>query len=433
MQSYSEVLDFLYQRLPIFHREGKKALKPGLENIISLCEAFGNPQENLKCIHIAGTNGKGSSSHFMASILQEAGYKVGLYTSPHLKNFTERFKIDGIEIPEVWITQFVIKHKDFILNSNASFFEWTVLFAFLYFKEEKVDIAIIETGLGGRLDSTNIIRPLASLITNISFDHQDVLGNTLQEIASEKAGIIKNKIPVTISEYKSETKDIFILKAKDLEAPFQFSEEDCFVSISENDYKGFQKYDVKSQFYGDFAVYSALLGLYQQKNIQGIIALCSQLSKLTILKIPLAALKKGIQNVQINTNLKGRFQILQEVNPKIIVDTAHNEAGISQVLEQVEISDSQRLRIIIGMVKDKDVNKVLQILPKEADYIFTEINNPRKLPVEELEELAKKLGLLGKTCKNVNEALLQVREESNEFPRVLVIGSTYLIAEINEL
>ncbi len=430
--TYSEVLEFLYQQLPVFHREGKKAFKPGLDNIAKLCNHFGNPQKKLKCLHIAGTNGKGSSSHFMASILQEHGFKVGLYTSPHLKNFTERFKINGVEIPENWICQFVQSNKEYIEQSGASFFEWTVLIAFLFFSEQKVDFAVIETGLGGRLDSTNIIDPIACLITNISFDHQDILGNTLEEIAAEKAGIIKHRIPVMISEFVENTAKVFREKAEKEQSFLQFASDLLIIKENKTTDTLFQTFEVQSSFWNDLTVQSPLLGHYQKHNIAGIIAWCIQISNLGILDLNPFKVGLGIKHVLDNTHLKGRFQILQPTNPRIIADTAHNEGGIRTVLNQIKQIAPQKLTIIIGMVKDKDVKKVLSLLPNDASYIFTEISNPRKLEKELLQNIAEETGKAGILINNVNEAIHFVKKSRIDH-FVIIIGSTYLVAEINDL
>lgn len=431
MMTYPEVLNFLYHKLPVFHREGKKAFKPGLQHIQFLCNYFDNPEKKLKCLHIAGTNGKGSSSHLIASILQEHGYKVGLYTSPHLKNFTERFKINGVEIPEKWIVDFVQTNKEFIETYQASFFEWTVIMAFLYFQEKNVDFAVIETGLGGRLDSTNIIDPIACLITNISFDHQDILGNTLEEIAGEKAGIIKPNTPVTISEFDTITASIFTSKAEKEHSPILFAKKEVQIYPIGSDQNN-QLFEVNSSYWDKFTIECPLLGNYQQHNIQGVIAWTAQLSQLNIISLEKYKIQQGIAQVVKNTKLKGRFQTLSSKNPEIIVDTAHNESGIQHVLQQIAQKEKTNLTIILGMVKDKDVNKILSLLPENASYIFTEINNPRRLPKEELMQLAKNAGKRGILIENVNEAICYVKENRvNDL--VLIFGSTYLVAEINDL
>ena len=415
--NYSESISFLYAQLPVFHREGAKAYKPGLGNIEALCELMGNPERSFKSLHIAGTNGKGSSSHFMASILQENGYKVGLYTSPHLHSFTERIKTNGIQVAEEWVADFVTNHQHLIEKVRPSFFEWTVIMAFTYFQEQQVDYAIIETGLGGRLDSTNIILPLACLITNISFDHQDLLGDTLEKIASEKAGIIKSQIPVTISEKQAESSDVFIAKASSVNAPLQFAEE--VVSASD--------FTFTSPTWGEMKVNSPYKGHYQQKNIRGVLAWCEQIQ--TIIPLEGAKIKTGIEQTRINTGLKGRWEILGE-NPKIIADTGHNQNGIKEIMQQIKQEEFDHLTIILGMVADKDIDSVLSLFPSEASYYFSQANNPRALSAVELQKLAATKGLLGKVIPNVNEAIALAKLNSKPTDGILICGSTYLIGEI---
>ena len=429
--NYKEVIAFLYSQLPVFHREGKKAYKPGLDNIQALCELFGNPQNELKCLHIAGTNGKGSSSHFMASILQEAGYKVGLYTSPHLKSFTERIKINGIEIEEKWIVNFVEKNQSLIQNTQASFFEWTVIMAFCYFKEQNIDWAIIETGLGGRLDSTNIINPVSCLITNISWDHQDVLGDTLEKIASEKAGIIKANAPVTISEKQSESENIFLQKSQEVQTTIQFAED--VVQLKEyNQSKQKLTIHFQTHKWSDIKIESPYSGKYQIKNIRGIIAWCDQLIHHQIFNLSLEQIQKGIYHTRKNTHLNGRWEILNE-SPRMSADPAHNVSGLSELLNQISSENFDQLYIILGMVADKDIQKVLSILPDTAKYIFTEANNPRALKAEELQKLAKKSNLIGEVCPDVNDAILNVVKIATKKDFILITGSTYLVAEIDNL
>lgn len=415
--NYSESISFLYAQLPVFHREGAKAYKPGLGNIEALCELMGNPERSFKSLHIAGTNGKGSSSHFMASILQEHGYKVGLYTSPHLHSFTERIKTNGIQVAEEWVADFVTNHQHLIEKVRPSFFEWTVIMAFTYFQEQQVDFAIIETGLGGRLDSTNIIIPLASLITNISFDHQDLLGDTLEKIASEKAGIIKSQIPVTISEKQSESSDVFLAKASSVNAPLQFAEE--VVSASD--------FTFTSPTWGEMKVNCPYKGHYQQKNIRGVLAWCEQIQ--TIIPLEGAKIKTGIEQTRINTGLKGRWEILGE-NPKIIADTGHNQNGIKEIMQQIKQEEFDHLTIILGMVADKDIDSVLSLFPSEARYYFSQANNPRALSAVEIQKLAATKGLLGKVIPNVNEAIALAKLNSKPTDGILICGSTYLIGEI---
>lgn len=428
--TYDEVIHFLYNSLPVFHREGKKAYKPGLDNIASLCAQLNNPHHSFKSLHIAGTNGKGSSSHFIASILQEHGFKVGLYTSPHLKSFTERIKINGKEVSKEWVCTFVSDKKNIIQEVSPSFFEWAVAMAFCYFKEQQVDWAIIETGLGGRLDSTNIIMPLGCLITNIGYDHQDILGYSLGEIASEKAGIIKQGTPVTISEFQPEISGIFLKKAKENQAPIQFANEDTtLIKVSKE-----QTLDmvVESKHFGEFKIASPYVGSYQINNIIGVLAWCGQLASIGIIDFKKDMIELGIKNSRINTQLKGRFEMISN-DPKIVADTAHNESGIRLLMDQIKSELMGNLWIILGMVADKDLDLVLQILPKNAGYIFSESHNPRSLKASNLLSIAQKNGLMGTVIKDVNEAIAFVKNKMNQDDLILITGSTYLIAEIDEI
>ncbi len=428
--TYDEVIHFLYNSLPVFHREGKKAYKPGLDNIASLCAQLNNPHHSFKSLHIAGTNGKGSSSHFIASILQEHGFKVGLYTSPHLKSFTERIKINGKEVPKEWVSAFVSDKKNIIQEVSPSFFEWTVAMAFCYFKEQQVDWAIIETGLGGRLDSTNIITPLGCLITNIGYDHQDILGNSLGEIASEKAGIIKQGTPVTISEFQPEISGIFLEKAKENQAPIQFANEDTtLIKISRGQTLDME---VESKHFGEFKISSPYVGSYQINNILGVLAWCSQLASMGIIDLKKGMIELGIKNSRINTQLKGRFEMISN-DPKIVADTAHNESGIRLLMDQIKSELMGDLWVILGMVADKDLDLVLQILPKNAGYVFSESHNPRSLKASNLLSIAQKNGLMGTVIEDVNEAIAFVKNKMKQDDLILVTGSTYLIAEIDEL
>jgi dihydrofolate synthase/folylpolyglutamate synthase len=415
--NYSESISYLYAQLPVFHREGSKAYKPGLANIEALCELMGNPERSFKSLHIAGTNGKGSSSHFMASILQEHGYKVGLYTSPHLHSFTERIKINGLQVAEEWVADFVSNNLNLIEKVRPSFFEWTVIMTFTYFKEQQVDYAIIETGLGGRLDSTNIIAPIACLITNISFDHQDLLGDTLEKIASEKAGIIKSHTPVTISEKQPETAEVFIAKALTLNASLQFASDVV-------DATGFK---FTSPTWGEMTINSPYKGNYQQKNILGVLAWCEQIQSIIPLKADM--IKTGIENTRLNTGLQGRWEIVGE-SPKIIADTAHNISGISAILHQISQEKFDHLTIILGMVADKDIDSVLSLFPINATYYFSQANNPRAISAVDLQKLAAVKGLLGEVVPSVNEALTLAKSNSKPSDGILICGSTYLVGEI---
>jgi dihydrofolate synthase/folylpolyglutamate synthase len=426
MTRFEEVINFLYAQLPVFHREGKKAYKPGLGNIENLSAQLGNPHNAFKSLHIAGTNGKGSSSHFMASILQEHGYKVGLYTSPHLKSFTERIKINGQEIDKQWIIDFFDQYNPLLASVRPSFFEWTVIMAFQYFKEQEVDFAIIETGLGGRLDSTNIIHPLASLITNIGYDHQDILGDSLELIAAEKAGIIKAHTPVCISEKQLETTAIFLAKSEQEQAPIQFASDEVRVFNPVISTTGLHM-DVQTKTWGKFQVQSPYAGIYQVNNLRGVIAWCEQINASGLIHLELAKIQAGIALCKKNTALRGRWEVYNE-NPWIIADTGHNEAGIRQILDQVQQYQPKYLTIILGMVADKDIDRVLSLFPNDAAYIFTEAHNPRALKAEKLQELASKHGLSGTIAENVNQAIARARSTASDF--ILITGSTYLVAEI---
>ena len=425
---FEEVINFLYAQLPVFHREGKKAYKPGLGNIESLSAQLGNPQEAFKSLHIAGTNGKGSSSHFIASILQDHGYKVGLYTSPHLKSFTERIKINGQEVDKQWIVDFFDQNQPLLASICPSFFEWTVIMAFQYFKEQQVDFAIIETGLGGRLDSTNIIHPLGCLITNIEFDHQDILGDSLALIAAEKAGIIKAGTPVCISEKQLETTAIFLEKAKKELAPVRFASDEVKLLHTEISRDGIQL-EVETNTWGKFQVQSPYGGIYQANNVRGVIAWCEQLNDLGIIPFELAKIQSGIAACRKNTSLRGRWEVYQE-NPWIVADTGHNEAGIAQILEQVKQYKPKRLTIILGMVADKDIDRVLKLFPIDVAYLFTEAQNPRALKADKLQEMASRHGISGTLAENVNQAIEFARKRESDF--ILITGSTYLVAEIEE-
>ena len=429
--NYQESISFLYAQLPVFHNEGKKAYKPGLGNVLALCEKVGNPQHDFKSLHIAGTNGKGSSSHFMASVLQEHGYRVGLYTSPHLKRFTERIKINGQEIPEGWVSQFVDRHQSHIQEIRPSFFEWTVAMAFCYFSEQEVDYAIIETGLGGRLDSTNIISPLACLITNIGYDHQDILGETLPEIASEKAGIIKMGIPITISEYQQETHAVFENKANACHSNLIFANQTI---QPENIEMGERlKFNVPIHHaWKDIQINSPYVGLYQVQNIIGVLAWSVQIQESGLIPLRKDAWERGIENCAKNTGLKGRFEVLEK-NPWLIADTAHNEHGLSLLVKQIEGMLVGQLFIILGMVADKDIHRALEVLPKQATYFFCQSNNPRSLSANQLQEKAKNAALKGICVEHFNEAIKLAKDLAKQDDIILVTGSTYMVAEIDQL
>lgn len=402
--NYQQTLDYLFSQLPMFQRVGASAYKADLNNTIELCKLLHHPEKNFKSIHIAGTNGKGSTSHILASILQEAGYKVGLYTSPHLKDFRERIKINGVMISEQEVVDFVIKHQSEFEKINLSFFEWTVGLAFDYFSKKQVDIAVIETGLGGRLDSTNVITPLVSVITNIGKDHTQFLGDTLEKIASEKAGIIKKNIPIVIGETQQETKQIFIDKAIEMSAKIFFADK-----IITTNYE------------------SDLKGIYQEKNKKTVLAAIQQLMN-SGFSIAEENIKNGLLNVVKNTGLLGRWQILSE-NPLTICDTGHNEAGIKEVLKQISLTKHKHLHCVFGAVNDKEIDSILSMLPKNATYYFCQAKIPRALDVNVLYTKAKDFELKGNPYDSVENAIKQAKANASANDFVFVGGSTFVVAE----
>ena len=435
--SYQDTIDYLYSRLPLFSRIGPAAIKADLHNTIAICDFLGNPQNKFKTIHIAGTNGKGSTSHMLASILQEAGYKTGLYTSPHLYDFRERIKVNGIMCSETFVTSFTNKMKPFIEKVEPSFFEITVGMAFEYFADENVDIAIIETGLGGRLDSTNIINPILSIISNIGMDHMALLGNTLPEIAYEKAGIIKQATPVVISEIIPETKNIFEQKANSLNAPIYYAEDYIqFKSFQNNWQTSLFEFNQPlihlldaPLFPKSFTVECDLPGKYQYKNLKGVLVAMQILATMGW-QLSASKILKGLLHVGKNTGLMGRWECIQ-TTPRIILDVAHNEHGIKALLEQLESLHYAQLHIITGMVKDKDVNAVLNLLPKKAKYYFTQSHIPRALPVSELAAKGNAFDLNGGQFENVNIALQSANKNATANDLILVIGSVFLVAEVD--
>ncbi|QNM85759.1 bifunctional folylpolyglutamate synthase/dihydrofolate synthase [Polaribacter pectinis] len=400
--TYKETLDWMFAQLPMYQREGRTAFKKDLTNILEFSKELNFPEKKFKTIHVGGTNGKGSTSHMLASILQEAGYKVGLHTSPHLKNFTERIRINGKEIPKRKVSSFINKNKIFLEKQKLSFFEMTVGLAFDYFAKEKVDIAIIEVGLGGRLDSTNLITPEVSVITNIGLDHTQFLGETLPEIAFEKAGIIKNNIPVVIGEEQEEVKQVFLKKTKETSSDIFFG------SDNKESYK------------------TDLLGDYQQKNTKTAVVAIQQLKDFVISE---ENIKNGLLNVVENTNLKGRWQILQD-HPKVICDTAHNKEGLQIVLNQLKKEKYEKLHIVLGVVSDKKVEEIFPLFPKDAIYYFCKPNIPRGLSEEVLQEKAKDFNLFGKKYSSVEKAYFDALNNANQQDIIYVGGSTFVVAEI---
>jgi len=423
MSTYQATLDYLYAKLPMYNRIGAAAIKNNLDNTLSICSYLGNPEKKFPTIHIAGTNGKGSSSHMLASIFQAAGFKTGLYTSPHLYDFRERIKVNGQMCPETFVTSFTNKVKPIIEEIEPSFFEITVGMAFDYFEQEHCDIAIIETGLGGRLDSTNVIQPILSLITNIGWDHMALLGNTLAAIASEKAGIIKEKTPIVISEIITETQSVFENTATKLNAPIYFAED--FLQ-----FKSFTNHWTTAHFeYDKISVDCDLPGKYQYKNIRGVLQ-CIHLLKDMGWLLEDAVVQKGLQQIKASTGLMGRWECIQE-SPKLFLDVAHNEHGMHALLEQLSTLEYNQLHIITGMVKDKDVDTVLGLLPKEAKFYFSNAHIPRAMPASEVAEKAKKLGIDGDIFDNVNKAIEAANKNAHPNDLIIVMGSIFLVAEVS--
>lgn len=421
--TYDETVTYLFNCAPPFQQVGGAAYKEGLSTTIALDNHLGNPHRKFRTIHVAGTNGKGSTSHTLAAILQESGYKVGLYTSPHLIDFRERMRVNGTPASKEYVTDFVERHRAFFEPLQPSFFELTTAMAFNYFAEQNVDVAIIEVGLGGRLDCTNIITPELCIITNISPDHTQFLGNTLQEIASEKAGIIKNGIPVVIGETTTETKEVFAQKAKESNAPIIFAEEEALLTSAtpmENGYR------YSSTVFGEFC--GELGGNYQQKNTNTL------LSAINILRnsgfaITEESLRKGFTNVCKLTGLMGRWQKMQD-NPRVVCDAGHNIGGIKYITEQLARVDCRELRIVFGMVNDKDITSVLKMMPKNAEYYFTQASIKRAMPADDLKNMAEKFGLMGNSHPNVKEALEVAISDSSDDDFIFVGGSCFIVADL---
>ncbi|WP_339902503.1 folylpolyglutamate synthase/dihydrofolate synthase family protein [uncultured Cyclobacterium sp.] len=432
--NYQSSLDFLFQALPMFQRVGGAAFKKDLSNTQKLCEHLGNPQDKFKSIHIAGTNGKGSTAHALASVLQAAGYATGLYTSPHLKSFRERIKINGVEIPKKEVVKFVEAHKSFLQELKPSFFEMTVSFDF--FASQKIDFAVIETGMGGRFDSTNVIQPLLSVITNIGFDHEQFLGDTLDKIAFEKAGIIKENVPVVIGQTHEATAEVFKSIAEQRNSAITFADQVLKASFSTYEGRFKKKRMAKYTLSGASAIIDTievdLLGSYQAKNLPGIMV---SLEKLRGLGLQLSPdhVKEGLSNIIRNTGLKGRWQILS-TDPLTICDTGHNVDGIQEIIEQLLVlKGRQKLYMILGMVKDKAHYKVLEKLPKDAEYFFCQADQPRSMPAKELQNLATELGLQGEVIENVNQARMAAEKKATKEDLIFIGGSTFVVAEINDL
>lgn len=425
--SYPETLKYLYENLPMFQRVGAVAIKKDLSNTLKLCAALGDPQNKFRSIHVAGTNGKGSTCHMLASVLQAAGYKTGLYTSPHLKEFTERIRVNGQEVSQTFVVGFVNRIMPVIEEVQPSFFEITVAMAFAYFAEEAVDVAVIETGLGGRLDSTNVITPIVSLITNISFDHTDLLGKTLPEIAREKAGIIKPGVPAVISERQPEVEAVFVLKARETGSPIFFASDTYVVNMVDEGERVdvFRKDELMLR-----DVRFPLRGLYQQHNIAGVVQVLDVIRK--EFEITTDQLRRGLTDVVVNTGLKGRWQKIS-LSPTVVCDTGHNAGGIREVLRQLQAEKFDRLFIVWGMVKDKAPGPILDLLPKYARYYFCQADIPRALDAHVLHAEAARYGLHGEVIRDVNAAKQAAIAAANPQDLIFIGGSTYVVAEINEL
>jgi len=404
--TYSETLNWLFNQLPMYQLQGASAYKKDLTNVHVLMDYLGHPESQLQCIHVAGTNGKGSCSHMLASVLQEAGFKVGLYTSPHLKDFRERIKINGQMVSEAFVCDFVNQHQSFFEANDMSFFEMSVGLAFDYFTKEKIDIAIIEVGMGGRLDATNIISPLVSVITNIGLDHTQFLGNTLTAIAAEKAGIIKSNIPVVIGEYTSETQPVFLATAKANQSPLYFAS-DLIATAYPSD----------------------LIGDYQIHNKKTVLQTLTVLNQHTNFKTTETHWEKGLSEVVKNTGLEGRWQQLGTA-PKIICDTAHNTHGLSIVLNQIQKEPFDQLHFVLGVVNDKDLDEVLPLFPKNAIYYFCKPNIPRGLEAAILAQKAAQYGLDGKIYNSVSAAYEKATQNAQPTDFIYVGGSTFVVAEI---
>lgn len=425
MATYQETLDYLYSQLPMFTKLGAAAYKADLHNIEALCKALHNPQNKLTTIHVGGTNGKGSTSHMLSSILQSQGYKVGLYTSPHIFDFRERIRINGDMCSQQFVVNFVETHRALLETIQPSFFETTVAMAFAYFMEQQVDVAVIEVGLGGRLDSTNIITPIISIITNIGWDHMDLLGDTLAKIAREKAGIIKPAIPVVIGETQPETASVFIEAATNHHAPIVFADQQFL--LTKQEIKTDRQLLVYEEKENTVVVKTDLLGIYQAKNVATVLAALPLIQK--TLPIHENAITQGFAHVQAQTKLLGRWQVLQN-EPTVIVEVAHNVNGIHEVCKQLDQIQYKTLRIVTGMVKDKDVTAVLNILPKHAEYYFTQAKIPRALAAELLHQKAAEIGLRGTCIPDAKTAFETAKNDASKEDLMIVLGSFFIIEEM---
>ena len=429
--TYSEAVTFLYQQLPAYQRVGKSAFKADLINIRRLAEHLGNPHDRFPSVHIAGTNGKGSSAHCLAAVLQSAGYRTGLYTSPHLKSFTERIRINGQEITEAAVATFVEREQEFIAQVSPSFFEMTVALAFQYFAQQRVDIAVVEVGLGGRLDSTNIITPTVSLITNIDYDHTDMLGETLPEIAREKAGIIKPKVPVVVGQRHPETEAVFRQVAQVQQAPLFFAEDHYSVVDTEELLEGQRILLNHRPTRREHSWFLSLGGRYQKYNLGGVLLTIDQLREQGW-SVPAEAIAAGLARVAELTGLRGRWQVLGR-RPLCIADTGHNAAAWQQTMEQLRAYDAKQLHLVLGVSQGKDLEVLWRVLPRDGKYYFCQAAIPRALPAATLAEEAKNHGLTGEVIEDVQAAYEQARRNAQPDDLIWVGGSSFVVAELSAL
>jgi dihydrofolate synthase/folylpolyglutamate synthase len=428
---YQDAIAFLFDRLPMYQRVGKSAYKSNLDMTLELDEYFGHPHRSFKSIHIAGTNGKGSVAHMLSSILQSAGYRTGLYTSPHLVDFRERIRIDGKMIAKKAVTEFVDQHRDILERLRPSFFEMSVAMAFYFFARKQVDFAVVETGMGGRLDSTNIIRPLVSVITNIGLDHSQFLGDTLYKIAIEKAGIIKNGIPVIIGETQKDPELVFSRQAKEKGCTILYADQEIQVQYSTQSLQGKQIMHVSRGGRGKLeSLEMDLLGFYQQKNVVTVLAVADLLQRSGI-NIQEEAIRTGLAHTREMTGLRGRWEVIGN-NPLTICDTGHNREGIREVMKQIRQTPWKNLHIVLGLVDDKDPSYVLKELPREARYYFTQASIPRSMDREKLAAEGLRFGLYGPVCPTPWKALIIARSKALPEDLIFVGGSTFVVAEVLE-
>lgn len=426
--TYQEALTYMYQALPMFHRQGKSAYKKDLTNVRLLCNALGNPENNFRSIHIAGTNGKGSVSHMLSAVLQKHGYKTGLYISPHYIDYRERIKVNGEYITKNYVRHFIEKNRSLLDEIQPSFFEMTVALAFHYFSDQGVDLAVIETGLGGRLDSTNILQPMLSIITNISWDHADMLGDSFEKIAVEKAGIIKNNTPVLIGRSQNETLPVFQNIATEKHAPCYLAQQLVPSFQCEHGTIGIEKVQYHTTI-GSGTFRPGLLGVYQEENIRTALAACVLLQRDCKLAMDSSKIHDALENVVTLTRIMGRWQILQK-QPLLICESAHNEDGIAHLMRQIENIPFSQLHLVCGFVKDKDLSRILNQFPKHARYYFVQAKIPRAMPAQELLELAKTYQLFGKANVSVKRGLSQALRNANPEDLILVSGSIFVVGEV---